>query len=397
MVGTSLVKDVLSKELDFKIEWYLIQLIVKRELMIIFDLLKMLDTGKSPLLEVHPEINLVESFVLDYMHLGFLGIIKKLVEYWIGSSSCAKLDQLSIFKVSQRLVNISKHVTIFNEQQGRYQTLLSRKPQNWGFFLLYVGPVILKDILPIEQYQHFMLLSVGSRILLSDDYYSLYTDLADEYLKKFSCLMSNFYGDESLINDIHAISHVSDDVKKMKCSLSNMSAFPFESKLGLIKKSCKSGNRSLEQLCNHYNEDLLFHKKPERLSSDYQVKICKSTNDCTHIYKIENKNYEISTKAPNNIVLTKSGNVVQIKIMFQRKANKNIIVCGKKIKIIDDIFSYPMKSLDLNMHEVSGFVNNETDEFLLSDVSCKMMKIPVFEISTTNKENYVVSLIHWVF
>lgn len=114
-----------------------------------------------------------------------------------------------------------------------------------------------------------MLLSVGSRILSSEDYYLLYTDLADEYLKKFCGLANNFYGNESLINNIHTLAHVSDDVKNMNYSLSNMSSFPFESKLGLIKKSCKSGNRSLEQLCNHYSEDLLFYKKSELLSSDY--------------------------------------------------------------------------------------------------------------------------------
>lgn len=79
--------------------------------------------------------------------------------------------------------------------------------------------------------------------------------------------------------------------------------------------------------------------------------------------------------------------------MFKRRIYSNISVCGKKLKLIDDIFTYSTKSSDLNMYEVGGFLNNIT-EFLLSDISNKMIKIPVFEILLETKKDYVIPLIH---
>ncbi|OXU19212.1 hypothetical protein TSAR_006247, partial [Trichomalopsis sarcophagae] len=44
----------------------------------------------SPLTLVEPQIDMVNHFVLDFMHLGCLGVTKKLLEYWTGTGS-AKL------------------------------------------------------------------------------------------------------------------------------------------------------------------------------------------------------------------------------------------------------------------------------------------------------------------
>lgn len=47
--------------------------------------------GKSPLLLIEPEIDFVKHFVLDSMHLLFLGVTKKLLDCWIDGSVNKKL------------------------------------------------------------------------------------------------------------------------------------------------------------------------------------------------------------------------------------------------------------------------------------------------------------------
>ena len=39
--------------------------------------------GPSPFLRIFPFINIVAIFVLDFMHLCFQGVMKKLLEYWM--------------------------------------------------------------------------------------------------------------------------------------------------------------------------------------------------------------------------------------------------------------------------------------------------------------------------
>jgi len=61
-------------------------------------------------------------------------------------------------------------------------------------FLLYWGPIVLKDTIPKNYYQHFLLLSVAIRILLSPSITSSMLDLASKCLDKFLNLMLPLYG-----------------------------------------------------------------------------------------------------------------------------------------------------------------------------------------------------------
>ena len=47
--------------------------------------------------------------------------------------------------------------------------------------------------------------------------------------------MKYFYGLNSQVLNVHHLLHVADDVKFMKCSLSFITAFPFENPLGKYK------------------------------------------------------------------------------------------------------------------------------------------------------------------
>ncbi|XP_043472973.1 uncharacterized protein LOC122505427 [Leptopilina heterotoma] len=61
-------------------------------------------TGTSPLEKIKPKINMVQMFVLDIMHLLFLGVMKRLLSFWTtGSNFNVKLGRNQINEISRRM------------------------------------------------------------------------------------------------------------------------------------------------------------------------------------------------------------------------------------------------------------------------------------------------------
>ena len=72
----------------------------------------------------------------------------------------------------------------FNVNQDR-QTVLTMESDRVGIFLLYRGPVILKDVLLSNLYKNFLLLYVACYILCSDKYCKKYRTADKQYSMTF--------------------------------------------------------------------------------------------------------------------------------------------------------------------------------------------------------------------
>lgn len=88
-----------------------------------------------------------------------------------------------------------------------------------------------------------------------------YNDHAKLFLYYFVTVMRQLYGEESRVLNTHSLVHLTDDAINMRCSLSEITAFPFENVLGKIKSLIRSGNRPLAQLCRRIHERFLFLKR----------------------------------------------------------------------------------------------------------------------------------------
>ena len=95
----------------------------------------------------------------------------------------------------QQLEVISDQLVSFN---GLFPSEFSRQPgsvfesNRWKAtefrqFLLYTGPIVLKDFLQIEMYEHFLCLSVAMYLLLSDkiEFRNHYANFAKQILQYF--------------------------------------------------------------------------------------------------------------------------------------------------------------------------------------------------------------------
>ena len=132
------------------------------------------------------------------------------------------------------------------------QELERFKATEFRQLMLYTGPVILKNILPPDQYMHFLYLSIAMHILLDND--DTFRDsmivFAQEMLMLFVKKAPRIYGDKFSTYNVHNLLHLVDDVRHFKCSLNKLAAFIYENHLGKLKNFVRNGNNPIVQITN---------------------------------------------------------------------------------------------------------------------------------------------------
>ncbi|XP_044729614.1 uncharacterized protein LOC123292965 [Chrysoperla carnea] len=355
--------------------------------------------GVSPLINTNPPIDLINQFSLDSMHLVFLGVMKKLLEYWLeGTIKNVRLSHNAKTQLSNSLVSIQNQVPHdFQRSTRSLKDVKKFKATEYQFLLLYAGPIIFKNILREEIYTHFMFLHIACRLLWSTELATSRCSHAKYFLRKFVLWAPFFYGQECLISNMHALIHLADDVSYMNCPMSRINAYPFENMLGKIKRLLHHGNRPLSQFCRRWNEMLAVMKKPEKPKSIEILRKLhpKCASDDIIVKRIMFKNCIITSEFPNNIVLLKNGSesVLQIDRMFISggDSENNIQISGKVLEKKGSLFTSPSNSGIMKMWRISRRNwYDKTCRFI--DIKQKMI---LFAIHNGSREKlYVMPLLH---
>lgn len=102
--------------------------------------------GRTPLIYVEPKINLISQFVLDSMYF-CSGVIKKLIEYWTIISGKARVSRINKVELSRRMLSLKNKVPFkFQRRPRSTNDVKMWKATEFRFFLLYCGPIVLKNI-----------------------------------------------------------------------------------------------------------------------------------------------------------------------------------------------------------------------------------------------------------
>lgn len=300
----------------------------------------------SPLLSITPEINMISDFVLDIMHLCYLGIMKKLLtQCWLGIKSGTKMTIDNIGRLSLRLLHLKSEIPIeFQRSTRSIKHVMHWKATEYRFFLLYCGPVVLNGILPTKLYIHYLLFHTACRILCSQNMATENNTEAGIYLERFVVLAYIYYGPTVGVLNMHNLIHLADVVKNMRCTLSEISAFPFENYLGKIKRSIRSGNKCLSQLCRRLSEISVLNNtaKPQMPPIVQVMKIVHRNGQS--ITKLKYKEFTITCKPPNNIVLLADGSIIMVDNVSFLNNNghvsvDNIIIRGQILKKADQFLT----------------------------------------------------------
>ncbi|GBM56505.1 hypothetical protein AVEN_110524-1 [Araneus ventricosus] len=189
---------------------------------------------KSPLLKV--DIGLVTQFPLDYMHMDCLGVMRKLLISWCRGPLNVRLCSKDIDILSNRLVSYSRNTPDELPRKPRSLKEIDRwKATEFRMFLLYLGPAVLKKVLPSNRYNHFLILHVAIRILCNEvtirDNLSFAKELLLKFVKKSKCI----YGSDFIVYNVHNLIHLGDDVEKFG-PLDSFSTYSFENYLAFQRR-----------------------------------------------------------------------------------------------------------------------------------------------------------------
>ncbi|KAE9536958.1 hypothetical protein AGLY_006765 [Aphis glycines] len=213
-----------------------------------------------------PGLQFNNSFVLDIMHLVYLGVTRTMILTWSTGNIPHKLSSKLCLRLSSLLVEYRSCVPIeINRKPRELKLLLRWKATEFRTFLLYLGPVVLKSVLTSKKYENFLTLHFAVTILLSskmckdsaimqDRYYSvLLKTLFFCIVKTLSLIIF------TLMTLITEMTEITDDSGiTSNFTLETISAFQFENYLQKIKSMVRGYNKPAEQICNRLGECFLL-------------------------------------------------------------------------------------------------------------------------------------------
>ncbi len=103
-------------------------------------------TGVSPFIAAG--LSCVSSFVLDYMHMVNLGVVRRMLIFLTRGPTLCRLSVRQRQEISQKLNRLrGKMPSEFARQPRGLEDLDRWKATEFRQFLLYTGPVVLKNVI----------------------------------------------------------------------------------------------------------------------------------------------------------------------------------------------------------------------------------------------------------
>lgn len=355
-----------------------------------------------------PNFDLINNIPFDYMHCVCIGVMKKILTFWIGGvkKHTLALPKNLIFILDKKINTLGQYIP--NEFQrapnenSRKHPLhdASRlKASELRQILLYTGIVIFSDILSKEIYENFMELCVAMRILSTANISEEYTEFAKSLVNHFVASFAKLYGKSYLSSNMHIIQHLADDTKQYG-PLDTFSAFPFENYMQPLKKKIKSGVKPLQQLVRRYTEDQILFKDENQKSKNslgpinYRCKLKNRpmTNDVfePQFTGWRMKRFVIKLNSSDNCVKMKNNDVVLIENIASSKLDANIMIIGRKYNTIKNFFEKPCSSNLLNIYNASQL--SHLQSWILSDIQEKLICLPLIDNDINN--SVILPLLH---
>lgn len=310
---------------------------------------------QTPLLDAG--INCITAFTLDYMHLVCLGVVKRILHFLKDGPKECKLSFRHISEISQNLINLKGEMPKEFARQPRSLVELGRwKATEFRQFLLYTGPLVLKDVVTGAMYRHFMALSVAISILLSTDseVREYYLNYARKLLEYFVENSTHIYGETFNVYNVHGLMHLHEDVQNHDSSLNEISCFQFENHMQVLKKLVRNAQNPVAQVAKRQQEleNTMSRSKSKKLFTT------------------------ISTKSKDNCFLLRDG-----KFAFVREIRVNeMLVCDViSSNRLDNLYNAPTESKKFNVGWIPNLdVCRHIKKRLVekTELRCKVVSLP---------------------
>lgn len=328
-----------------------------------------LDDGKvmSPFERLN--INMVEDFPPDYMHLVLLGVQKKLLLTWLSGNLKVRMSGNLQNILSNRLTQIAKTQSRdFSRPSRTVSEIKFWKATEFRTFILYTGPVILENLITPEMHQNFLYLHVAVKICMRADLIK-YADIAENLFKHFIDTFEEIYGSELISSNVHNLVHLVSSVKKFG-PLDEFATFPFENFLGRIKNLIKKQNQELQQVAKRLYESggMLTRKKIVK-SITLKHENPPGSNSYTTCY---DKNTTYVNDDKDGWFLSTSNEIVRIETFLKAPVSPVVKIKGKVVvNTCQAIFETPIDSIKLGMYKTQK-IETRAKDYNISDIKSKL-------------------------
>lgn len=294
------------------------------------------------------EIDMINQIPLDPMHLLYLGVTKRLICLWVRGNAAIRFNKKDIELLDQRYISMKEFVTDEFARKPRTINEVDRwKATEFRMFLLYIGLIVMKDILSKSCYNHFVSFVVAVRLLHESNQTSDNIEYAKSLLIYYVQKFGDFYGQENITYNVHNLVHVADDVKN-NGSLGEYSAFKYENYMYKIKQKLKHSRYPLEQISNRIMEELYGSDDTCNCPDVPNFPVCHYKDKT--IFKVEYSSFKISLKSNDNICLLKNGQIIVIQSF--NKIDNNLLCSAKYYLTSQPFFNSPCNSQLLGIHLV---------------------------------------------
>jgi len=341
-------------------------------------------------------VNVVTSFSLDYMHLVTLGVMKKLLLLWIKGPLSVRLPSSKIKQLSNLSLSFKSEFPCEFSRKPRSLIEVARwKATEFRSFLLYIGPVILKNIVSDDCLKNFMALNIAMIILLSPDCRS-FIQYADDLLNYFVETFEQIYGQYLVSSNVHGLIHLVDDYKQYG-PLDNCSAFPFENYMKVLKSMLRQPNKPLEQVVMRYNENGNFSlNKNETVPSGDNGLLLGPHTDGPLLSDSVNpqftslvlNSFKIKCKIDaDSYFISKTNEIIKLINIAHSHNTGAVVLIGRKFEIKEIFYDKPIRSSCFGIYIVKQLSTN-LYKWTINDIQNKVM------ILSCNKDCIAIPLLH---
>ncbi|KYN18354.1 hypothetical protein ALC57_09336, partial [Trachymyrmex cornetzi] len=305
--------------------------------------------------------------------------------------------------ISNLLVRFQRYIPKeFARKSRELYIVLRWKATEFRLFILYLGPVVLKNVLSEEKYVHFLQFHFAMRILLNVKFCKEqeFRKFAKDLLKHFVQSTIILYDKNFISHNFHNNIHITDDVdyfvdKLDDFSLDTISAFRFENYMQSIKRKVRGRSKPLEQIGLRIGEIMSFETDylTEKQRDNQFPKLSLPHNSgpllpgCTRQYRgVALPNFKVINESPNNCCGNTSGSIIQIENIAFSEYLQIPVVIGREFIDKRDFYTVPSEISRVGVFKVKKLSNLKI--WPLSEITIKYVKLPY-------KNDYVVlSILH---
>ena len=304
------------------------------------------------------------------MHLVCLGVVRKLLNFWLSGDlhaekgKASRLPARAVRCLSERLMTLRNSVPREFARKPRSVNEIDRwKATEFRTLLLYTGPVVLSGILKSAAYNNFIQLSTAISLLASPLHCMQYNKFANDLLVDFVKQCFVMYGPSFVVYNVHALVHLAADVQKFG-PLDSFSAFPFENELQGLKRMVRSGNMPLSQIIRRTCEkrqftQMLNHPVDTKVLSEHFEGPCPEGFEMARQFsKFQKPGMFLSTSLSDGCIAIEQQGVFFIRNILQLKGK--IYLACEAFSDISTLDGYPLLSSSIGIVCVSNLCGSIT-------------------------------------